>query len=116
MVNLRKTILIGAALLFVASLFISCHAMAQQVQPQPCDFKTASGRVVAIDWVGSTLIVDIGGDEISLVVSRDTTFKKGIYQISFSEINQSDNVTVKYYDCGFAGLKATSVTVSSGGY
>jgi len=108
-----QIVLLGIAL--SVSVLIPHYAAGQQAQPQPCDIKTVSGRVVSLDWVASVLIIYIGGDELSLVISKDTIFRKGADQISFSDINQSDSVSVKYFDCGFAGLKAISVTVTTGG-
>jgi len=116
MAHFRKGMLMIAALLFGVSLFIPCPVVAQEAKPKPeqCDFKTVDGKVIALDWVANMLIVDTGMDELSLVISRDTVFKKVTAAIIFAEVNQSDNVSVKYYDCGFAGLKAVAVNVTNG--
>jgi hypothetical protein len=87
--------------------------MAEDAAPQKCDLKSVHGRVVSVDWVGSILVIDTRGDELSLVVTQDTKFKKGTSEIYFAEVNQSDNVYVRYYDCGFAGLKAMEVNVTN---
>jgi hypothetical protein len=109
----RKWVLIGAMLLFGACMFVLSNAMAQQDNLKSCDIRTVTGVVSTFDWVGSLLVVDTGVDALSLVVSRETTFRKRERQIMFSEVNLNDAVAVKYYDCGFAGLKAISVTITS---
>ena len=105
--------MISAMLLFGTGMFVFSHAMAQQAGLKPCDIKKAYGQVSMVNWVGSLLVVDTGIDELSLVVSKETKFTKRGRQIMFSDINLSDAVTIEYYDCGFAGLKAISVTVTS---
>jgi hypothetical protein len=87
--------------------------MAQQTKPKVCDVREAGGKVTVLDWVGSLLVVGTGIDELSLVVSKETVFRNSQRKLIFSEINLNDVVVVKYYDCGFAGLKAISVTVTS---
>ena len=113
MKKIRKLVFIGAIVIFGTCIFVLSNAMAQQAQPKSCDIRRADGNVSALDWVGSLLVVDTGVDELSLVVSRETTFRKRERQIIFSEVNLSDAVIVEYYDCGFAGLKAISVTITS---
>jgi len=110
---MRKWVLIGTVLLFGACMFVLSHAMAQQPQPSSCDIKELQGTVETFDWVGSLLVVDAGFDTVSLVVSRETKFSKRGQRVMFSDLNLNDFVNVKYYDCGFAGLKAISVNVTS---
>jgi hypothetical protein len=113
MTHVRKRGWMGAVVLFGMGMFVLPLATAQQGVPKSCDIKEAHGVIKTFDWVGSLLVVDTGGDDLSLVVSRETTFKKRDNQLLFSEINLNDIVVVKYYDCGFAGLKAISVTITS---
>jgi hypothetical protein len=114
MIRFTKGILLAAIVLFGAVLFIPCRVMAQEDPSKQCVYMAATGTVSAVDWVGNLLVVNTGGDDLSLVVDRDTVFKKGSSNITFAEVNQVDSVTVKYTDCNFAGLKAVSVTVTSG--
>jgi hypothetical protein len=109
----RERLVLILILLFGTCMFVLPHAMAQQAVPKSCDIRKVFGRVSMHDWVASLLVVDSGVDELSLVVSRETTFTKRGRKITFSEINQSDTVIVEYYDCGFVGLKAITVTVTS---
>lgn len=109
-----KGLIIFALSLLGVIFFFPGRMMAQEAQPQECTFITVTGMVTAIDWVGSVLVVNTGGDDLSLVVSRETVIKQGVSEISLGEINQNDAVNVKYFDCGFAGLKAVTVTVTSG--
>lgn len=113
MTHMRKGVLIGAILLFGTWWFVLSHAMAQQAEPKACDIRKASGAVSTFDWVGELLVVDTGGDALALVVSKETTFKRRGRPIVFSDINLNDAVVVEYYDCGFVGLKAISVNITS---
>ena len=46
-------------------------------------------------------------------MTKETKIIKRGRKIIFSEVNLSDEVVVEYYDCGFVGLKAISITVTS---
>ena len=81
--------------------------------------KTISGTVADLDWVSSTMTVrylepySSNTDEINIKVTGNTVMYKGTDSISFSDILQSDPVTVVYYDAGFSGLKAKRITDSN---
>jgi len=78
--------------------------------------KTVSGTVVDIDWTKSIITVrcsdSISGDadEINIIVPREAKIMNGASAISFSDIDQSDPVTVTYYDDGVSGLKAERIS------
>ena len=76
------------------------------------EIQVARGVVSSTDWVGSILVVNTGGDEITLTVPDNTIILKGGRRISFAEVNQNDNVTVEFYDDHFAGLKVISITIN----
>lgn len=73
--------------------------------------KTISGIVTDMDWVSSTITVryfnlDSGNnDEINIKVTGGSKMVNGTSSISLSNIQQSDPVTVTYYDDGLSGLK-----------
>ena len=86
-----------------------------QDAPQQRELKSAGGQVAAIDWVGSKLVVNTGGDEITFVVSDDAKITKGTDEISLPDINVNDTVNVEYYNAGFVGLKAMRINVRTSG-
>lgn len=77
--------------------------------------KTISGRVDEIDWVKSIITVrytdPLSGntDEIDIIVPAEVKIMNGTETESFSDIEQSDPVTVIYYDDGLSGLKAQKI-------
>jgi hypothetical protein len=76
--------------------------------------KTVSGKVTEVDWVKSMITVsyidDAGApDEIDIKVPSETRIMNGTEEESLSDIDQSDPVTVTYYDDGINGLKAISI-------
>ena len=79
---------------------------------------TIEGQVVTIDWVASEIVVrwfdsrpGYGYDETKITVTRDATITKGTDNIDLFDININDDVTVRYYDDAFSGLKAVSIVV-----
>ncbi|MCX5668927.1 MAG: hypothetical protein NTX89_02235 [Candidatus Omnitrophica bacterium] len=77
--------------------------------------KTISGSVVDIDWAKSIITVRYSDflsgntDEINIIVPEETEITNGTETKIFSDIEQSDSVTVTYYDDGVSGLKAKKV-------
>jgi len=77
--------------------------------------KTVYGTVAQVDWVGSKLTVrypqpfSAQHDEINIKVPKDTEITRGTEEISLSDILQSDQVTVSYFDDGLNGLKAIRI-------
>jgi len=78
--------------------------------------KTVSGTVEDIDWVKSIITVRYADlysgniDEINIVVPADAKIMNGTEPKCISDIEQSDSVTVIYYDDGVSGLKAKRIT------
>lgn len=78
--------------------------------------KTISGTVVDMDWVKSMITVSYSDplsgnlDELNIVVPNDAKIMRGTEDISLGDIEQSDPVTVVYYDDGLSGLKAKRIT------
>jgi hypothetical protein len=105
---MKKIIFLGFVLM--VGLFASVSSYAQNTT-QEQSFKKAAGTVVTMDWVGGTLIVDTGGDQITFVVSGDTEVVKGPEEIALADINTNDYVTVEYCDRCFVGLKAVKINV-----
>lgn len=83
---------------------------------QNSEQKTISGTVADLDWVSSTFTVHYlpefsnNADEINIKITSDTTIHRGTNSISFSDILQSDPITVTYYDDGVNGLKAIRIS------
>ncbi len=91
---------------------IPCCAQ-EEDQNKNCSFMKLQGKIVAINWVGSTIVVrdSQSRDQITFLVSRETRITKGTDSISLSDLNIQDQVTIEYCDARFLGLKALSVTV-----
>ncbi len=83
---------------------------------EPASQKNVSGLLIDLDWVSSTITVlyfdPFSGnqDEIDITVTHDTKITRGVDTISFSDLEQSDPVTVVYYDDGSGVLKAKKIT------
>jgi len=94
----------------VCPAFCQDNSSDQQIQ-------TVKGKIVDIDWVGSKMVVrwydpqELGMDEITFVVSRQTRITKGTSEITLSDLIRENSVTVQYYDRGFSGLAAVSIKV-----
>lgn len=77
--------------------------------------KTISGTVVDIDWVKSIITVNYfdpitgNADEIDIIVPDEAKITNGTETKLLSDIEQSDPVTVTYYDDGVSGLKAKRI-------
>ncbi|MFH1189896.1 MAG: hypothetical protein V1682_04330 [Candidatus Omnitrophota bacterium] len=93
----------------------ACYS-AEEAEGQ--DVSTMSGKVIAIDWVSSEIVVRIqlpGGihDELTFHVSRDTKITKGLHSLTFGELHEQDRVTIEYFNKRFKGLHAIHITVAS---
>ena len=77
--------------------------------------KTISGTIDDVDWVKSIITVRYfdpmsgNADEIDIIVPSDAKIMNGPEVKGLSDIEQSDPVTVTYYDDGVSGLKAKKV-------
>jgi len=80
-----------------------------QDQPEAWQIKTASGTVSDKDFVGSTLVVNTGDDTLTVAITDSTRIMNGAEKETINELDIGDNVVVKYYDAGLAGLKAISI-------
>jgi hypothetical protein len=101
-----------AIIIFVLlSMVVVCGWAADVDQKE----KTISGRVADIDWVKSIITVHYSDpvsaepDEINIAIPEEAEIMDGTSTISVSDINQSDQVTVTYYDDGVSGLKARKI-------
>jgi hypothetical protein len=76
-----------------------------------------SGRISSVDWVGSSLSIDTGGDEITVNIADDTKITAGTEDLTLADLNQNDNVAVDYYDGGLEiGWVATRIVDTSGNH
>lgn len=92
-----------------------CQEQVQIVQPQL--FK---GKIVIVDLVGSKITVrnlqpkaNGDNDEITLKVTFHTKISKGDLRISFSDLNEGDEVVVEYSDdpMSFDAPRASQINV-----
>lgn len=78
--------------------------------------KTFSGTVSGIDWVKSIITVRYldpysgNADEIDIIVPEGTKIMNGTESKELGDLEQSDPVSVTYYDDGVSGLKAKRIT------
>ena len=81
---------------------------------------TREGQVTQIDTVGGTFVIQwlgwddgMGYHEMTLSVSPSTQIIKGMDRIGFMDINQFDNVVVRYVDDNSATPVAVSIVVNN---
>lgn len=81
--------------------------------------KIVSGKISSVDWVGSKIAMrwydpgQIGFDEITFVVTRQTKIIKGTEDITLADLNMEDSITVEYVDNGLTGLMAVKISVNN---
>lgn len=106
---------LGCSCFMFVSVFI-CRAQEDPVVETP-GVKILRGIVTRTDWVNSTFTVrwlsKTVYDEISFKVSPDVKVYVHNFPGELSNIEESDDVEVKYVDNGYAGLKVISITDTS---
>ena len=98
---MKKTLL-GLAIMFLITSVIYCQDESETLPAQ-----TMSGKVTAMDWVGSILVVG----NTRFIVPRDVKIYKGNDTIDFTELNLSDDVKVSYYQDSSGELNAKTIVV-----
>ena len=103
---------VGIIITCVCLARMPCCAQ-EEGQNKNCSFMKLQGRVVSINWVASTIIVEDNRDmdQVAFLVMRETRITKGSNTITLSDLNVGDRVTIEYCDAHFVGLKALSVAV-----
>lgn len=76
---------------FVVS-FSYCQELTGDRQTQ-----TVDGSVTQTDFVGSTVLVNTIGGQLTFTVSNDTVIKRGTEKIGLEDIEIGDPVTVEFY-------------------
>lgn len=77
--------------------------------------KTVSGTISDIDWVKSIITVRYSdpysgnADEIDIIVPEGIKIMNGTESKDLGDLEQSDPVSVTYYDDGVSGLKAKRI-------
>jgi hypothetical protein len=108
MPNFKKISLISFIIILGAITF-SCWALNDNTE-----IKTISGRITDTDWVKSTITIryfqpfSSNPDEITIFVPREAKILCGSSTLYRSDLEQSDPVTVSFYDTDM-GLRATKV-------
>ncbi len=75
------------------------------------ELKTFRGTVQEIDWAGSLLTV-AGMDEMTFFVPKGTKIIWGTETVGLSDMEQEDNVEVKYYDDPTGTPRAARITLN----
>ena len=97
--------LLAAVFLMITPLFLQAE-----------EEMTVSGTVTDTDWVSSSLTVRYRDpyrgrfDEVTIKVPREAKLNRGTRQITFSDIRQSDDVTVTFYADDLNGFKAKRIS------
>lgn len=83
-------------------------------QPDAADIPmmaSVQGQIVSVDFVGSKVVVNTGDDEITFhYVDDEVQVEKNGQSISINDLNQGDQVTVRFVDKKHVGLVAVSIT------
>jgi hypothetical protein len=95
-----------------AAAFTPCYCQDEAMH-------TVRGRVIAIDWVASIVVLqwfnsteELSGDRLSVSVSYQTKIFKDAHLIGLTELKVSDHVIIRYYKEPPAGeSKAVSIIV-----
>ena len=98
-------------IVFLAALIL-CTACNSYCDDSGRELKTFRGSVMEIDWVGSLLTVE-GMDEITFYVPPGTRIINGVEKVSLSDIEQNENVLIKYYDDPSGTPKAASISIET---
>ncbi len=113
---MRRSILAGWFFLILFSFYSFVYAQGAP-KDETQGVRRLKGIVVSVDWVASTIVVrwldKTVYDEMSFKVSSDVRVYVHNFPAQLSDIQQSDDVTIEYFDNGYAGLKVLSVTVTS---
>jgi len=112
--NSMRVLLLSVALLSVPA-FGHCEDQGQRV------VNTAEGQISDIDWAGSKLTVkwlsqdDNVFHETTISVPDDAVMRKNGDSIDFSELEISDDVTVKYYEDFYGNATLITLNVTNPG-
>jgi hypothetical protein len=105
MINIFKASVIG---LIIAMILLS----GSHLYCKDGELKTFRGAVVEVDWVGSLLTVE-GEDEVTFYVPPETRIMNRTEMIGLFDIEQNDNVFIKYYDDPSGPPKTVSINVET---
>ena len=111
----KRLTLAALVALVLAALALTAPAI---VSAANREIKTAVGQLTDIDWAGSKIVVrwlsqdDNTFHDVAITVPDDAKIRTGAEEISFSELETPEDVTVKYYEepDGTATLINLSVT------
>lgn len=104
MVNISKICVVG---LMTAMILLS----GSNSYCEEGELKTFCGTVQEIDWAGSLLTV-VGMDEMTFFVPQGAKIIWGTETVGLSDLEQEDNVEVKYYDDPAGTPRAARITLN----
>jgi len=113
-----RSICMNKALAALAAAALIIASAADSTTAADREIRTAAGQLTGIDWAGSKIVVrwlsqdDNTFHDAAITVPDDAKIRKGAEEINFSELEISEDVTVKYYEepDGTATLINLSVT------
>jgi preprotein translocase subunit YajC len=84
---------------FFALLTVVCVATLAYCQEIAANrqITTISGTLSEVDFVGSTIVVDTGGEQVELSVPDDVMITAGSEKLGLVDLGETDPVTVEYY-------------------
>lgn len=94
----------AAALILLSSDVCRCDDSSQNL-------RTFRGQVMEIDWVGSLLTCQ-GADEVTFYVPSGIKIRYGIDMVSLEDLEQGDDLLIKYIDDPTGTPRAVSITVN----
>jgi len=114
MKNRRLCMAVKSAFFLIAIIILFSTAICCYGQDPGDSIRMLTGSVTDKNWVGQKLTVKTNAygvpDEITFFVPDHTKCTRGAAEVSFSDVNISDRVTVEYYS-SMSGLRAVHINV-----
>lgn len=96
---------------FVLAAAMVLPVCAEQVDPADTAVMSAiGGNIVSVDWVGSKIVLDTGGDQVTFCFDDDVVVQQAGHSISVNSLQQGDSVTVHFINKKHVGLWVVSIT------
>jgi len=106
--SLRICTIVIAMVMIIAGLGVNCYS---EDVSNVNRTMTMQGNVTAVDWVGSTIVVN----DMEFTVPSNVDVRKGIDKVSFQDIDVGDSVTVTYGNEEDGSFKVIRIIVAYSG-
>lgn len=111
---MKKIFILMVGIMVAVCLSVPGYSQAEE---DKTILQSNKGQVVDFDWVAGVLVMkwyddDINSwDETSFKVNKDTKVLKGAETIDLDDIEEGDEVRIRYLDNGLAGFQAVEIVV-----